>query len=251
MVDIGGLVGGFAELGTVTIVLIAAVAVALLLVVLLLFRARGRGGGADVYGVVISDSQSTVTLIPFVRVGEGVYASTGTDHPMFLVVPQGTKMYWCHFGGRRLPCYFAGAYDLLALPLDPKVLSDLSLLLSSERMSNVKIENARDLMLALYKMEELKVGNVRISPELNVSIAFDIKPVVSQVLSRIFLGATLAVKHAFWTAKSYEALSQYIEKLGVYAARRYSWLMYLALLVLAGGLAVGVIFAFRAITGGS
>jgi len=243
------LVSGFAELGVVAVILVAAAVVSLLLIIILLLRARGRGG-ADVYGIIIADSKSTVTLVPFVRVGEGVYASTGTDHPLFLVVPQGTKMYWCRFGGRSLPCYFAAAFDLLALPLDPKVLSDVSLLLSSEDMSRVRIENPRDFILSLYRLEERKIGTVRISPELNVSIAFDIKPVVSQVLSRIFLNATQAVKHVFWTAKSYETLSQYIEKLGVYAARRYSWLMYLAMLVLAGGLAVGIIFAFRAFTGG-
>lgn len=201
-----------------------------------LFWASGRGGGGrgspDLYALVIDEETGTVTQEKFVKIEDRVYTAIDTPYPRFLIVPPNTKVYKCRMGRLvNADCVLAKASSLLALPLDPEITAAVSHLLSSDEFESISNEDVVKLLRRLYDMEEKKLGKIRISAPTTVAIAFDVKRIIGEMINRVFGAASEAVMHFFRVSRHIEKLESYLQALGVYAEKRYTWLWYIVVLV--------------------
>jgi len=251
LVDLGSVFGRVLQFqlepGTLVMLLSVALAIAIVLgLAWLLFSwRRGRASPpGDVYGIVFFPSTHTVSVVPFARLDEGIYTATSFSHPLFLVVPPGVKSYNCRIGRGNAPCYLAMAYNLFALPLNPKAVANISYLLETEDMAEISKEDTMKILGHLVDLEEEKVGVVRISPMLNFAMAFNVNKLVSELVERDYANASEVVTHLFRAIRNTEVMSRYLSQLTAFVARRWSWLVYLAILILAAGIAAGLFMMF-------
>jgi len=213
----------------------AAIGTATVLLVIIVFAFLSRGGRrkADIYALIIDETDGTISLQKFLKIEDRVYTAIDTTYPMFLILPSGTKTFQCYAGKTKVPCVLAYARGLLALPLDPNITAALSHLLSTEDLVSLQNEETVKLLRTLYEMEEKKLGKIRISTPTVVAVAFDVKRIISEIINKIFGAASEAVIHYFRSARNIEALEKYLQALGTYAERRMSWLWYIAMIIIA------------------
>jgi len=218
----------------IVVPLIIAFVVALVLPLML--RRKGKIG-PDMHALVIDETDGTISMMQFIKIADRVYAAINTSYPLFLIIPTNTRVYQCITAAKtKVPCVIAYARGLLSLPLDPKVTSTLSHLLSTDEMAELNNEDTVKLLRTLYDMEEKKLGKVRISGPAVVAFAFDVKRLVSEIINKVFGAASEAVIHYFRSARNIEALEKYLQALAAYSARRYSWLIYIILLIFAAAI---------------
>lgn len=221
----------------IRILLVMAAVITIMVIIVVLVKTRTKTK-PDVYGLIIDESDGSVSLMQFLKLSDRVYAAINTSYPLFLIIPHTTKTYMCHAGKAKVPCVLGYARSLLALPLDPKVTSAVSAFLDTEEHMKLSNEETIKLLRQLYDMEEKKIGRIRLSSPSSVAIAFDVKKIVSDIINKVFEGASEAVIHYFRSARNIETLEKYLQSLARYAERRYSWLIYIAIIVMAVGIAV-------------
>lgn len=175
--------------------------------------------GREVKAVVIDDSTGTLSTIRFREIGNNVYGSIGGSKPMFLVVPPGTKSYRC---GSDI-CYMAYGTDVVLVPLDPTTIGKISTLLSTDEMAKIKDEDVRKLLRKMFELEDKKTGTITISPDMKISMAFDIKHVIRELLHKTLGGAGLTIQHFFRSMGNIEEFERYIRAMSEYESKRFSW----------------------------
>ena len=216
----------------------------LIIVMILVFYQRVRARTEpDMYGLIIDETDNTISLMKFIKIEDRIYAAIDTSYPLFMVVPPEVHSYQCISGKKKVPCFLAYARGLLALPLDPKVASAVSNLLSTEEMEEIKNEEATKILRYLYDLEEKKTGKIRISAPTTLAIAFDIKKILQEIINKVFLGASQAVSHFFASARNIDTLRKYLEALGAYAEKRHSWLVYVAIIIMVIGIVIAIMLS--------
>jgi len=210
------------------------------IVVLTVMARRGRVK-PDMYALVFDETDNTVSLMRFLKIGDRVFTAIDTSYPMFLILPSNTKVYTCIAGRMKVPCVLAHARSLLALPLDPQITAAVSHLLSSEGLERIENEDAVKILRRLYEMEENKVGRIRVAAPAVLAIAFDVKRIISEIIARVFGAAAEAVTHYFRIARNIETVERYLQALGAYAERRMSWLVYVAIIIMVVAIAAALI----------
>jgi len=215
-------------------------AVAVAIIVMMTARSRSRQRG-DLYALIIEETDKSIYTGIFIKLADRVYASINTSYPLFLIVPPGVSSYVCYMGKQKVPCVLAYARGMLAMPLDPQIISATSHLLSSDDMVNLSNEETVKLLRSLLDMQEKKIGKMTIASPLTVALAFDVKKIVMDLINKVFANANEAVIHYFRSARNLEALERYLQALARYAERRYSWLIYIAIILIALGITIVIV----------
>jgi len=225
---------------------IAAVGVAIGVLVFLPLLLRRRGKiSPDMYALVIDETDGSISMMQFIKIADRVYAAINTSYPLFLIIPTNTRVYQCITATKtKVPCVISYARGLLALPLDPKVTSTLSHMLSTDELEHLENEEVVKLLRTLYDMEEKKFGKIRLGGPAVVAMAFDVKRLVSEIINKVFGAASEAVIHYFRSARNIEALERYLQALAAYSARRYAWLIYLAIIIIVIAIAAVLVLQF-------
>jgi|GEM_PF-3811066 len=230
-----------AGLGINPIMLVVVGVPMIIVIILVTTMGRKKAMKPDMYALLIDETDGTISLMKLLKIEDRVYASIDTSYPLFLVVPPDIKSYQCYVGKSKVPCFLAYARGLLALPLDPKIVSTLSDLLSTDDLEKIRNEDAVKVLRYLYDLEEEKIGRIRISAPCVLAIAFNVKRVIQEIINKVFLGASQTVSHFFASARNMENLRRYLEALGMYAEKRHSWLMYIAIIIMTVGIALAII----------
>jgi len=218
-----------------------AVVAAIIIIMNVRTRSRQRG---DLYALIIEETDKSIYTGIFIKLADRVYAAINTSYPLFLIVPPGVSSYVCYMGKQKVPCVLAYARGMLAMPLDPQIISATSHLLSTDDMVSLSHEETIKLLRSLLDMQEKKIGKMTVASPLTVAFAFDVKKVVMDLINKVFANANEAVIHYFRSARNLEALERYLQALARYAERRYSWLIYIAIILIAAGVAAVLIMQF-------
>ncbi len=242
----GGLFGGFS---IVSIILGLAIAVALAFI--LFGRGGGGGGGGSPPGkgdlLVLEYDEDSGEIVErmFTRIGASSYVYTGPDGPKFLEITPGTRIYKCRKGKKIVPCVPAYPRDILAIPFDPALAAATSLLLARDDMVEIASESdAVKLLKALYDRMEDKQGKVVLEGPTRVLFSFNLKRILTGVMDIFAVEGATFIKHFLSSAANVAMLERLYRALGEMVERRYRWIQYAAVGVVAVGLAIGLASMF-------
>ena len=203
-------------------------------------------GMGDLIAIVFDEDANEIKELRFVKIGANSYVHVGPFGPLFLEVTPGTKIYRCR---NRMPCVPAEIHGIMAVPVDTELASATHLLFNTEELANVREEDAIKLMKVLYERMEERIGHVPVEGPSKVAFAFNIPKIIHRIMGIFATQGGALILHFLQTMADVAAQERYLQALGAYMQKKYTWLWYIILLVIAFGIAAAMIQAMGGVGG--
>lgn len=227
-------------LPSIDIILFVVSAVATVVFVVIIV-ARGRK--YDLYALVIDDLKGAIRLVGFTKVGENLYVGDAWGAPVFLV-PGDAASYSLEGFGARGRVLVARAHQIVALPTEPVVAEAF---FHGRRVLELGMDgSSRDvasIIKELLRGEERRVGWVRVSPVVRIALAFDTREYAYTYIDHLVVRLSRTLQTIMTHTKSLDRLSKYIESIGLYHQRRFTWLLYISLIIVMIAIAYAIMRA--------
>lgn len=213
---------------------------------ILVYYVLRRPRGVDLIVVEVDEREKRLRFIECTKIADNVYIpARRLSEPRFIVVPRNTEFYRVRYGGRWYPAIIGYSRNILTIPLDPKIISSVSMLLDSEEYARLDAENVTRVLSELYRMEDEKRGSIVVSYPVKLVVSFSVKRMVRDILDKLLDEASETIRHFFSVARDVDAFQRYLESLGRYAVVKYSWLIWLGILAIMVAIAFAIMGGVR------
>ena len=196
----------------------------------------------DIYALVVDPKTQQVQLKGYSRMAHGVYVSRDGD---FLVVSPRARIYTFRSGTAVRRVVLAYNYGLASVPVDLDAVAAVHIAEQAGLLS--KITSPEDLLVRLYSMASKTKDTVEIKYPTKVAISIDFPRVVVSLLENTVGSASASLAHFINTASNLKTLEEYMKVMARYRAAKYSWLQYIAVIIIAVGVAI---FMIKFLAGG-
>jgi len=213
----------------------------LFIAILIAKRRRNSGvGSCDLYALVISEHNNTISLECLEKLHGDTYISYNGDEPTLVAIPKNTHMYRLKIGGRT---YDNGvitySYHGVMIPIDARLTSALSLLTSTDKYASLDWDELSKLLAEMHRLSSKVEGYVVISPGYKVAFSFNIKRAIRDTVEKLLYSAGESVQHLFSTMRKTSGFKEFIDSLTHYHEVKMSkWKWVITLIIVLGVLAV-------------
>ncbi len=197
-------------------------------------RMLRRGEIADLYALIIDKQHRKIYRIPMVKLADRIYGAT-KDMMLFLFMPSRSVSYTCWFSS-KVPCVLAYKRNYIALPIDPAFVSALSALMRTEELADIPKDELSKIISHLYSMQEKLIGHIKISPSLEIAMAFDVEKMLTEYFDKVMDDACEAIQHFFAMSRNYQTFQKYVESMQKFVTAKYAWMRWLIPLLITIGI---------------
>jgi len=195
--------------------------------------------GYDFIAYVVDESEKVIRKERFLKIGDSLYISTNVSSPTFLYTPDHVDTYLCTDGKSMVPCGLAYKQGLLSMIVDPRLagLHDLS---TQAGLISLEEGELDKLLSTLYIQGEKKIGIIPITPGSHIAFTFNLRNMIKGYLS-ILRSADEMMIHFLHTANQAESIQNFMKAAARLQQSRFSWLQYVALMIMAIAIGIGIV----------
>jgi len=228
-------INGILILGVTTFLIVIAI-------IIMYFIKKRNQPICDLYGLNIDDDKGEMSWLCLEKVYDNFYIAYG-DEPVLVIVPPGTKTYT--FKGTKAGKKYILTYVTsgIGMPLDANNLVAYHLLTSLKDYMEIDSSDVRSCIAELYRLGKKVQGKLVITPDIKLSISFNVRELTKSILKRYLQGAHSSILHMFNMFKKVDVMTSIINALARYRESRYGWLKVLITLVTIVGFLAIVAYA--------
>gem|GEM_PF-5866848 len=257
--EIGRVISGGKGARTAFYVLAGAIVLILALYIWFMPLKKGRKGGKageyarlaeiqpprgyDFVTYTVDGNDRVIRKEKYIKLSDNFYLSTSVTSPTFLYIPSHVRPYLCRDGKSMIPCGLAFKKGIMSIIVDPELAASNDL---AAKAGIISLENREldKLLSDLYKKEEMRVGEVAISPETKVAFGFNLENMIKGHLG-ILRAANDMMIHFLNTASEAENIEKFMKTAAKMAGVKLNWLKWVAYIIMASAIAIAMIQVLR------
>jgi len=218
-----GSINGVLILGAVAFIVV-------FLIIIWYYTKKSSKPVCDLYALNIDDDKGEMSWLCLEKVYDNFYIAYG-DEPALVIVPQSTKVYT--FKGTKTGRKYILTYVVssIGMPLDANNLVAYHLLTSLKDYMEIDSSDVRSCIAELYRLGKKVHGKLVISPDIKLSLSFNVRELTKSILKRYLQGAHSSILHMFNMFKKVDVMTSIINALARYRESRYGWLKALITLI--------------------